>query len=70
MKKDSVQVQSGTLDHFVIEFRMPDATKSTLPEVYKELEVIPYIEKRERISSIFLTKIDLLPSLCKLFTVL
>lgn len=49
---------------------MPDPNKNNLPLVFKELEDIPYIEKRERISSIFLTKIDLLPSLKKLFNAL
>ena len=34
-KKDSVQVQSGTKDHFVIEFKIPDPTKANLGQVLK-----------------------------------
>ena len=53
--------------YFYFEYKVPDPTPQNLTQVLTELENIPEAERHERVSSIFLTKRDMLPRLLSAF---
>lgn len=66
-KKYAISVPAADGIYFYFEYKVPDPTPWNLPQVLQELENIPEKERHERVTSIFLTKRDLLPRLLSTF---
>ena len=66
-RKYAISVPAADGIYFYFEYKVPDPTPQNLPQVLAELENIPEAERHERVSSIFLTKRDMLPRLLGAF---
>ena len=66
-KKYAISVPAAEGIYFYFEYKVPDPTPDNLRQVLTELENIPEGERHERVTSIFLTKRDMLPRLLNAF---